>query len=163
MPAVNGWRWNMPSLPPSDPALNACLQLLVSSYRRLTGRMLISAPQNDAALAAAVWNAPLAIVAHGTEVDPVFFYGNRLALQRFEMSFEEFSRLPSRFSAEPLARNERASLLERVTQYGYVDDYSGIRISRSGTRFTIGQATVWNLLDETGGYHGQAAAFVVPT
>lgn len=114
----------------------------------------------DAALREALWDAPRAIVAHGTEADPVFFYGNRLALQLFEMSFEEFARLPSRFSAEPLAREERAALLAMVTQQGYVDGYSGMRIAKSGRRFMISDGTVWNLVDEAGVLHGQAAVFV---
>jgi hypothetical protein len=109
----------------------------------------------------ALWNAPRAIVAHGTEDDPVFFYGNRLALQLFEMSFDEFTRLPSRFSAEPLAREERAKLLERVSRQGYADHYSGMRIARGGKRFMIADGTVWNLVDEQGMYQGQAAVFVV--
>ncbi len=113
-----------------------------------------------AALRHALWNAPRAIVAHGTEADPVFFYGNRLALQLFEMSFDEFVRLPSRLSAEPLAREERALLLDRVTRQGYVDGYSGMRIARSGKRFMIADGTVWNLVDEQGRLRGQAAVFV---
>jgi hypothetical protein len=112
------------------------------------------------ALREALWNAPRAIVAHGTEDDPVFFYGNRQALQLFEMSFDEFARLPSRLYAEPLAREERARLLEKVTLQGYVDDYSGMRIARSGKRFMIADGTVWNLRDEAGVHHGQAAVFV---
>jgi len=112
------------------------------------------------ALREALWNAPRAIVAHGTEDDPVFFYGNRQALQLFEMSFDEFARLPSRLSAEPLAREERARLLEKVTLQGYVDDYSGMRIARSGKRFMIADGAVWNLRDEAGVHHGQAAVFV---
>jgi len=113
-----------------------------------------------AALREALWNAPRAIVAHGTEADPVFFYGNRLALNFFEMSFDEFTRLPSRFSAEPLAREERAKLLERVTRQGYADNYSGMRIASSGKRFMIADGTVWNLVDEQGNHQGQAAVFV---
>jgi hypothetical protein len=109
----------------------------------------------------AIWNAPRAIVAHGTEADPVFFYGNRLALQLFEMTFDEFTRLPSRLSAEPLAREERALLLDRVTRQGYVDGYSGLRIAKSGKRFMIADGTVWNLVDGYGRRHGQAAVFVV--
>jgi hypothetical protein len=112
------------------------------------------------ALREALWNAPRAIVAHGTEADPVFFYGNRLALQFFEMSFDEFTRLPSRFSAEPLAREERAKLLERVTRQGYADNYSGMRVASSGKRFMIADGTVWNLIDEQGNHQGQAAVFV---
>jgi hypothetical protein len=111
-------------------------------------------------LRAALWNAPRAVVAHGTEDDPVFFYGNRLALQLFEMSFDEFTRLPSRYSAELLAREERAKLLERVTRQGYADNYSGMRIASSGKRFMIEDGTVWNLIDEQGKHQGQAAVFV---
>jgi hypothetical protein len=106
-----------------------------------------------------LWNAPRAIVAHGTEADPVFFYGNRLALELFEMSFEDFTRLPSRFSAEPLERDARARLLERVARQDYVDDYAGVRISDKGKRFMIEAATVWNLIDEAGNHRGQAATF----
>lgn len=99
------------------------------------------------------------IVAHGTEADPVFFYGNRLALDLFEMRFDDFIRLPSRFSAEPLAREARARLLARVGRDGFIDDYAGVRIASSGRRFRIEQAVVWNLLDEAGIIHGQAATF----
>ena len=151
----------MPSSPPSDPALDERLRLLVTSYRRLTGKDLIAdAPADSTALRATVWNAPRAIVAHGTEVDPIFFYGNRLALQLFEMSFEEFARLPSRLSAEPLAQDARVKLLDKVTQQGYVDGYSGMRIASSGKRFMITDTTVWNLVDEQGRHQGQAAVFV---
>ena len=167
----------MQSLPPSDPVLDERLRLLVESYQRLTGKVLI--PSVGAASAAnirqgatdfaaeaaptlreALWNAPRAIVAHGTEEEPIFFYGNRLALRLFEMSFEEFARLPSRLSAEPLAQEARVKLLEKVARQGYVDGYSGMRIAKSGRRFMITDTTVWNLVDEHGGYHGQAAVFV---
>jgi len=133
------------------------LTLLVESYTRLTGRALPLAPADD--LATALWLAPAAIVAHGTEPDPVFFYGNRLALELFEMDFAAFTRLPSRFSAEPLLREERALLLARVARDGFIDDYSGIRIAASGRRFRIERATVWNLVDAAGLTHGQAATF----
>jgi hypothetical protein len=147
----------MPSSKPSDTRL----RLIVESYLRLTGRPLISnAPSDSVELGAALWEAPRAIVAHGTEADPIFFYGNRLALQLFEMSAEEFARLPSRLSAEPLAQEARVKLLEKVSQQGYVNGYSGLRIAKSGRRFIITDTTVWNLLDEAGGYHGQAAVFI---
>jgi len=133
------------------------LALLVESYTRLTGRELPLAPAED--LVTALWLAPAAIVAHGTEPDPVFFYGNRLALELFEMDFAAFTRLPSRFSAEPLLREERARLLARVARDGFSDDYSGVRIAASGRRFRIERATVWNLVDAAGLHHGQAAMF----
>ena len=151
----------MQSLPPSDAVLDERLRLIVASYRRLTGKPLIAdAPQDIAALREAVWNAPFAIVAHGTEADPVFFYGNRYALQHFEMSFGEFARLPSRLSAEPLAQESREKVLRKVADQGYIDGYSGMRIAGSGRRFMIAECTIWNLADAAGVHHGQAAVFV---
>ncbi len=139
-------------LPPQDKRL----ALIADSYRRLLGQDLLIAGEN---LAEAMWFAPRVIVAHGTEADPVFFYGNRMALEAFEMSFADFTRLPSRFSAEPLAREERARLLARVSRDGYIDDYAGVRISATGQRFRIAQAVVWDLIDADGVVHGQAASF----
>jgi hypothetical protein len=154
----------MQSLPPSDAGLDERLRLIVASYQRLTGKPLIEhAPADAFALRPAVWNAPRAIVAHGTEADPIFFYGNRLALQLFEMDFAEFARLPSRLSAEPMAQETRVQLLEKVTQQGYVDGYSGMRVAKGGRRFMITDTTVWNIADEHGNYAGQAAVFVAQT
>jgi hypothetical protein len=151
----------MPNLPLSDAALDERLRLIVDSYRRLTGKALCdNAPPDIEGLRNAVWNAPRAIVAHGTEDDPIFFYGNRLALQLFEMNFDEFARLPSRLSAEPLAQEAREKVLRKVAGQGYIDGYSGMRIAHSGRRFMIADCTIWNLADADGVHHGQAAVFV---
>jgi hypothetical protein len=74
----------------------------------------------------------------------------------FEVEWRELVTLPSRLSAEPVSQMERARLLEQVTARGFIDDYSGVRISR---RFLIRRATVWNLIDQTGTYQGQGAMF----
>ena len=129
------------------------LALIASCYCRFTGRSLL--PDGPAAL----WSAPFAVLAHGTEPDPIFFYGNRLTLQLFEVSAEAFVRTPSRRSAESLEQAERSRLLDQVNRCGFVEDYAGVRISASGRRFRIEQATVWNLIDGAGGRIGQAAAF----
>lgn len=133
------------------------VRLLRASYQRLTGRHLLLPELDDTQAVAALQAAEFAVVSHGTESDPVFNYANVRALQLFEMSWEEFTSLPSRFSAEPLRREERARLLERVTRHGYIDDYSGVRISSSGRRFHIKNATIWNVQDEAGLAYGQAA------
>lgn len=132
-------------------------ELLCASYLRWTGRHLVeplSGPQGAAAL---LDLAPFAVVSHDTQADPVFNYANRRALELFEMDWDEFTRLPSRLSAEPLNREERSRLLERVSRDGYVDDYTGVRISKNGQRFMIRDATVWNLFDAAGTARGQAA------
>ncbi|MDT7588608.1 MAG: hypothetical protein QOE32_6158, partial [Pseudonocardiales bacterium] len=56
----------------------------------------------------------------------------------------------------------RDRLFERVASYGFIDDYRGLRITRSGAQFWIDDATVWNLLDANGRLHGQAAVFAPP-
>jgi hypothetical protein len=106
-----------------------------------------------------LWTAPRVILAHGTEADPIFFYGNRMALDLFEIGAADFLCMPSRLSAEPLGRDERARLLDRVSRDGFIADYAGVRISAKGRRFRIQQAVVWNLVDEAGAIHGQAATF----
>lgn len=132
------------------------LALIVGSYQRLTGRQLIS---RDTDIVTGLRDAPRAILAHGTQPDPVFFYGNALALDLFGLSFERFTAMPSRLSAEPLHRDERAALLARVARDNFIDDYAGVRISSAGRRFRIEQATVWNLVAADGTIHGQAATF----
>jgi hypothetical protein len=81
------------------------------------------------------------------------------ALGLWEMPIETLLKTPSRLTAEPVHRDERARLLERTSRDGYVDDYRGIRISSTGRRFEIDRATVWNLVDATGQRVGQAATF----
>jgi len=144
----------MPNEPELSAELRLQLGLVADSYQRLIGKALIANPSSEN-----IWNATRVIVAHGIELDPVFFYGNRMALEVFEMDFANFTRLPSRYSAEAPNREERACLLERVSRDGFIDDYSGVRISATGKRFRIKQAVVWNLLDCEGVIHGQAATF----
>jgi hypothetical protein len=132
------------------------LRLLAESYERLSGRPF-APPSAD--LATWLWNHPTAIVAHGTQADPVFFFGNRTTLGLFELEFEAFTQPPSRLSAGSMLRDEREQVLARVTAHDIIEDYSGVSVSSTGRRFRIERATVWNLLDEAGERHGQAALF----
>ena len=130
--------------------------LMVESFARVTGGALVPL---DGMVAAALWNLPAPVVAHGTEADPVFFYGNRAALALFEFAAAEFVRLPSRLSAETAGREARAALMARVARDNFVSNYAGVRISATGQRFRIEGTTVWNLIDAGGVLRGQAAMF----
>jgi hypothetical protein len=141
------------------PAVIAQTQTIARSLDHWTRRALLPGLFNPPGLAKNVFAAPFVLVAHGTEADPILNYGNAGALALWEMSWDEFTRTPSRLTAEAPKREERARLLDAVTKHGFIDDYSGIRISKTGRRFRIAQATVWNLLDERGAYAGQAAMF----
>jgi len=132
---------------------------LARSLKRWTGRDLLSGGWKPTELARKVFEAPFVLVSHGTQADPILNYGNRAALRLWEMTWEELTRTPSRLTAEAPNRAERARLLERVTWDGFIDNYSGVRISKNGRRFRIRQATVWNLLTPGDKPCGQAAMF----
>lgn len=135
-------------------------RLLADSHLALVGKPLI--PPGISAEQAARWlyeDAPFCVLAHNTDADPRFVYANRTAQRCFEYSWEEFTALPSRLSAEAPEREERQRLLEMVARQGYSSDYRGVRIAKSGRRFWIENVTVWNLLDHAGEQHGQAAVF----
>jgi hypothetical protein len=134
-------------------------QLIARSFKKWTGDDLLPGLFNPPGLARHLFHAPFVIVSHGTETDPVLNYGNQVALDLWEMSWEELTSTPSRLTAEAPNREERARLLDAVTKRGFIDDYSGVRISKSGKRFKISRATVWNLVSETGEPRGQAATF----
>lgn len=138
----------------------ALVQLMLDSYRRLVGRELVPA---DWPLAqAAHWlqsDAPFCVLAHEASADPRFIFANRTAQRCFEYSEAELIGLPSRLSAEAPNRDERQQLLDAVSRHGFASGYRGLRIAKSGRRFWIEDVTVWNLLDEHGVCHGQAATY----
>lgn len=157
-PRPGGQRGKVSDLPAAyrEPATAARIALVAASHARLTGRELVPAGGD---VVGALWEAPAVILAHGTEADPLFFFANRAALVRFDCAVEGLVGRPSRFSAEAPVREERQALLDRVKRDGFIADYAGVRISATGQRFRIEQATVWNLMGESGTLHGQAAMF----
>jgi hypothetical protein len=133
------------------------VRLLRTSYQHWTGKALIEPGLGNDDAMQFLDQAPFAVVSHDTQPDPIFNYGNKLALHLFEMDWKGLTKSPSRLSAEPLIQAERERLLESVSKHGYIEDYNGIRISSNGKRFMIRNATVWNMLDEDGKPYGQAA------
>lgn len=133
--------------------------VLLDAYRRWLGHELIDRRGTPDEVAERLFLAPRVVVAHGTQADPILCYGNRAALELWSVDIPTLLAMPSRLTAEPLERAERARLLERTARDGYVDDYRGVRISATGQRFLIEQAVVWNLVDAAGQRVGQAATF----
>ncbi|AOY78669.1 MEKHLA domain-containing protein [Moorena producens JHB] len=134
-------------------------QRLINSFHHWTGRSLIDISGSPMEIAQALFEAPFAVLSHNTESDPILNYGNRKALELWEMDWNQFTRLPSRYSAEPMEREERLRLLNQVTTQGYINNYQGVRISSTGKRFQISDVIVWNLIDEENNYCGQGATF----
>lgn len=128
--------------------------LLAGSFRRILGRPLFE----DTA-AEALYHAPFPILSHDGAEDPVLTYGNLAAQSLWEMGWSRLTSIPSRLTAEPQHRSQRAGMFEQMRAKGFVEDYSGVRISASGKRFEIRNAVIWPLLDESGVKRGEAATF----
>ena len=148
------------SLPVDREVLEQPTRLILSNYRRLFGRDLVEIQPGEDEIQK-LFDAPFAVLSalgpFGT--DHVFNYANRQALGLFEYAWDEIMGKPSSASAEPVHRDERRRLLDEVGKHGFIENYSGIRISQTGRRFRIEKATVFNLLDEEGNYVGQSATF----
>jgi len=136
-------------------------QLLLYSFHHWTGDNLISVPSHQSPLETTnlLFNADFVVVSHGTQADPILNYGNQKALDLWEMDWQTFTSTPSRYTAEPMERSERAQLLAQAKSQGYISNYRGIRIASTGDRFYIDQAIIWNVVDPQGKLWGQAATF----
>lgn len=141
------------------PALVTQVELICDSYFQLLRVHLIEPSLRGEALVRAIWEAPFVVVSHDTQSDPKFNFGNQSALELWEMDQKEFVGLKSRYSAEEEHREERARLLQQVSERGFFADYRGVRLSKSGRRFRIERALVFNLTDARGAPQGQAATF----
>jgi PAS domain S-box-containing protein len=131
-------------------------ELLTQSYQYSMGVPLVPAECDASWL---YQQAPFAVVAHNTDADPRFIYANLTAQTCFGYSWDEFTSLRSRFSAEAPNREERQRVLDTVAREGFVAGYRGVRIAKSGRRFWIEDGVVWQLRDAQGIICGQAAMF----
>ena len=76
------------------------IRLLVSSFKLLTGKNVLASGCDIDNISREIFFALFAVMSHGLEVDPVFNYANQCALDLFEMTWEDFIKLPSRLLAE---------------------------------------------------------------
>ena len=130
------------------------------SFQHWTGKTLLENSSDRAAeIARELFLAPFVLVSHGTEPDPIINYGNQKALDLWELSWEELTQMPSRYTAEPVAKEDRDRILTQTKIQGFVNNYRGVRISSKGQHFLIENGTIWNVLDEQKHICGQAAVF----
>lgn len=141
-----------------SPAWIRQAQILLDSYEHFLGEPLLERSGDTTEDAERLFRAPFVVVSHGLEDDPILNYGNAAALALWEMDVASFTATPSRRTAEPDQRAERATMLGEAAEQGYFKNYRGVRISGAGRRFQIDRATVWRLWNESQPA-GQAATF----
>ncbi|AFZ02779.1 MEKHLA domain-containing protein [Calothrix sp. PCC 6303] len=139
-------------------------QRLLCSYQHWTGKLLFNLDMPAEELAENLFIAPFVVLSHGMEADPIYNYGNAQALNLWEISWEDFTKMPSRKSVREIEEGNketllRQALLEEAVAKGFVENYGGIRTSTTGKRFQIDNVTLWTVLNEDKQRCGHAAMF----
>jgi hypothetical protein len=134
-------------------------QRLLHSYQHWTGESLFDLNASPGDIALKLFEAPFVVISHGIEADPIFNYANRKALELGELSWNDFIHMPSRNSAEGALQDDRQHLLAGAATKGFIRNFSGIRISSTGKRFSLKNTALWNVFDENKQRCGQAAFF----
>ena len=138
------------------------LLLVVESYRRAVGRPLLSG-FSITEIADQVWGAPFVLLSHtcGEGEEPTFNYANSAALELFETAWDGLVGSPSTQSAEDDAdvQADRQRLLDEAREKGFVEGYSGWRVSAEGKRFLVQDAILFNVVSPSEKTVGQAVVF----
>ena len=129
---------------------------ILSSYERAFGRHLLAGGDHAHQ---ELFAADTVVLAHDGGSDPALIYANAAALRLWERPWAEMIGMPSRLTAEPQERADRARMLATALQQLASEGYSGVRISKSGRRFQIHNARLWTLWGPGDQPCGQAAAF----
>ena len=128
-------------------------RLLTESYHALLGRPLFDGTAKD------LYHAPIVVLSHTTDADPILNYGNLAAQRLWQLSWDELTALPSRQTAEPMEQAQRDAMFAQMRSKGFIENYHGIRIGSTGQRFEIKNAIIWTLHDNSGQKRGEAACF----
>jgi len=145
-----------------EPEIISHVQLILDNYRHWFGEELIDREGLEKeAIAKNLFQAPCVVLAHNTAADPIYTYGNQTALDLWERTWDELLQMPSSQSAEslPQAQTVRNQILNDSRDFGYKAGFDGIRVTKNGRRVRIEDVKLWDLLDITGQYQGQAAVF----
>lgn len=137
--------------------------LLDASLRECAGRGVVPSAVSAAECEGLAKSESIVVVSHDLASSgadgPVFNYATRAGLELFDLSWRDFVRLPSKFSAEPDDVEARAKLMDDVLRNGFASNYTGVRRASSGARFLITDVSIWNVRDKSGDLVGQAAMF----
>jgi len=141
------------------PEIISWVQIILNSYRQLLDRELFDRTGDELTQSENLFYLDRVVYSHNNSSDPIYNYSNQKGLELWEMDWQQLTTTPSRMTTQPLLREEREQLLQETIAKGYIENYQGIRISRTGKKYQIKDITVWNLTDNKGKFCGQAATF----
>jgi hypothetical protein len=134
------------------------VQYLLNSYEKLFNKVLIERINPNSDYDNLV-RQDFYLVSHRFVELPRFVFATNKALSLWEISWEDFYLMPSKYSAEEDERAKRQEMLESANRKGFFEGYEGIRISAKGNRFYIKNVLIFNVFDSNGIVMGQAALF----
>ena len=92
-----------------------------------------------------IYKAPFILLSHNKQTQqPKFCYANKKGLELFEYKWKEFIQTPSKNSVNENESENRKKLFKQVENKGFIEQYSGIRVSKNGKLFKIANVLVWN-------------------
>lgn len=128
------------------------VSILDNSLRKLTGkgireRIGYEEKDHEDLYQEYCMNDRYVIVSHGTEDDPIYNFSNVAGLEAFVRSWDDFILLPSRLSVVLQSKDEelRIELMSKVTNDGFVEGASGIRVRGDGKFIQLVDAVVRTL------------------
>lgn len=133
---------------------------IVDSFRRRVGGdlVLVSPEIGPVGVHQALMTSSSVILCHDGNPDPRFIFANNAAAALWRTGVDDLVGMPSRLSAPPQMRAERAQALVKAAMDGALLGYSGERVAADGSRFMIIDATLWSVDLPEGGF-GQAVRF----
>ena len=131
---------------------------ILDSYSARSGHELFDRSADALEDTQRLMNLDSVILSHDGGAEPTFVYANKAAAGLWRMPIDELVGMPSRLSAPPEHRAERATMLSDAAQSGILFGYRGERIASDGTRFIIDDATLWTVDGYPTG-PGQAVVF----
>lgn len=134
------------------------VKAILASHRDRVGSELITRSGDPVEDARRLRDLDAVVLSHDGGEDPEFVYANHAAAALWRMPIEDLVGMPSRLSAPPERRDERAGMLAEASASGVLRGYSGERVARDGTRFVIEDATLWTV-DGYPDRPGQAVVF----
>ena len=144
------------------PASIRLASLLLRSHQLAYRRPLLAADRFQGSarlLAQELFACDSVVLAHDNGEDPRLIYANRAALLLWRRRWDAMVGMPSRLTAEPAERGQRAVALGRAGRLQAIQGYGGVRIDRLGGRFRFSAARIWTIREESGKRLGQAACF----
>ena len=134
-------------------------QLMLNSHYHWTRQELIDRTKSLEEQANMLFEAPFAVAAYSTGLNPVCKYANKIALRLFDVA-KDYIDASSLGIVNEIPEQRLGSELTRcIRRSNYIDNYKSLEVLMAAKSLFIQDALAWNVLDELGEHCGQAVTF----